>query len=267
MARIARSMAHISDDFKYLKASQKIRIQRGQRDFIEKGLHIAPKYLDAIELEFQTQDVPIELARLAFVESSFNTRAYSKVGASGVYQIMPETGRQYLKIGDGHDERNDPIKAGRAAARILKFYFGLTGSWPLAITAYNHGVGGIKKAVAATGSRELTILVERYQGPGFGFASKNFYTGYLGMLATLKEKDRLFPGLPQVSPLRFKTYRLAKSVYASTIRNRFNCSRDEFLELNLDLSRAVHRNQKKIPAGYIIKVPYREATFSLNDEQ
>lgn len=267
MSRIARSMAHIPDDMKYLKAAQRIRIQRGQRDFVEKGLHIAPKYLDAIELEFQAQDVPIELAKLAFVESSFNTAAYSKVGASGVYQIMPKTGKQYLKIGDDFDERNDPIKSGRAAARILKFYFNMTKSWPLAITAYNHGVGGIKKAIAATGSRELHVLVQKYQGSGFGFASKNFYSSYLGMLATLKDRDKLFPGLPQVAPIQFKTYRLAQSIYTSTVREKFNCSEEEFRELNLDLSIAIHRDRRKIPAGYLIKVPYKGATFTLTDQE
>lgn len=267
MTRLAKSMAHINDDQKYLKAAQKIRIQRGQRDFIEKGLHVAPKYLEAIELEFQSVGVPLELARLAFIESSFNTRAYSKVGASGVYQIMPETGRQYLKIGAGYDERNDPIKAGRAAARILKFYFSITGSWPLAITAYNHGVGGIRRAIASTGSNELSTLVQRYQGPSFGFASKNFYTGYLGMLATLSEKDRLFPELPKIAPLKFRTFKLAKPVYASEIRQRFNCSPEEFLELNLDLSSSIHQNRRVIPSGYVIKVPYKEATFSLTAEQ
>jgi membrane-bound lytic murein transglycosylase D len=265
MNRIARAMSHITDDMKYLKAAQRIRIQRGQRDFIEKGLHVAPKYLDAIELEFQAQGVPIELAKLAFVESSFNTSAYSKVGASGVFQIMPMTGKQYLKIGEDYDERNDPIKAGRAAAQILKFYYNLTNSWPLAITAYNHGVGGIKKATAATGSQELHVLVQKYQGSGFGFASKNFYSSFLGMIATLKDKDKLFPGLPQVAPLQFKTYRLAKSIYSSTVRNRFNCSKDEFRELNLDLSKEIHRDLRKIPAGYLIKVPYKNVSYTLNN--
>ena len=70
--------------------------------------------------EFRKQEVPVELAYLTFVESTFNRRAISKVGASGVYQIMPKTGRPYLKINRKFDERRDPIKSAMAAAKILK---------------------------------------------------------------------------------------------------------------------------------------------------
>lgn len=201
MQRIAEAMSHIKDENKYLKAANKIRLQKGQKDNIEKGLQIAPKYLPAIELAFHEVGIPVELSRIAFIESSFNPKAYSKVGASGAYQIMPETGRQFsLKINAEIDERNDPIKAGRAAAYILNENFKYTGSWPLAITAYNHGVGGIQKAIRATNSREIHTLIDSYESKSFGFASKNFYASFLGMLATLNEKSRFYTEIRAVSP-------------------------------------------------------------------
>ncbi len=256
MDRIAQAMSHIKDPDKYLKAAQRIRLQKGQRDYIERGLHTAPKYLPGIELEFEALNIPVELSRIAFIESSFNTRAYSKVGASGAYQIMPETGRQFgLKIGGGIDERNDPIKAGRVAAMILKENFRVTRSWPLAITAYNHGAGGIQRAVRSTGSEDLSTLITTYKRPAFGFASKNFYASFLGMLATLKDKDRYFPSLPKVAPLTYRSIRLAQPTYASTLKNQFSVTSSQFRELNLDLSSHMHRDRVPVPRGSIVKVP------------
>jgi membrane-bound lytic murein transglycosylase D len=254
MQRLAKTMEHISEPNKYLTASQNMRLQRGQKDFIAQGLSTAPKYLPWIEREFASLRVPKELAKLAFIESSFNLKALSKVGASGVYQIMPETGKQYLRIQDGIDERNDPIKAGRAAARLLKFYYSSLGSWPLAITAYNHGVGGIRRAMATVGSDRLEELITRYEGSGFGFASKNFYTGFLAILATLEKKERYFPNAKKVAPIRFKIVRLAAPLSIDTIQKTYRLHPNEILRLNPDLSQHFVRSRGVLPKNYVLKV-------------
>ena len=261
MQRVARIMAHIPDEDKYLTAYHSLRLQRGQRDFIRAGLETAPKYLPAIEAEFAKQGVPREVSRLAFVESSFNLQARSRVGASGVYQIMPETGRQFLMIRDGVDERNDPIKASRAAAKVLKSYYAMTGSWPLAITAYNHGVGGIRRAMAAVGSAELPDLINEYRGNNFGFASKNFYTSFLGVLATLKYSDQIFPGVTPPAPLNFTPVRLQQATAVSTLLGRYQLSVGTLASLNPDLSTTTLRRSAaaSLPAGYVVKIPQRSA--------
>lgn len=264
MKRLAATMAHISDPNKYAVAANTLRLQRGQRDFIATGLSVAPKYLAAIEEEFRNQNIPVEISRLAFVESSFNLKAHSKVGASGVYQIMPATGRQYLKMHSGVDERNDPIKASRAAAKLLRLNYNLTGAWPLAITAYNHGVGGIRKAVKATGSNDIAVLINRYRGNAFGFASKNFFASYLGVLATLKDADRLFPEVPKVMPLAFDSHRLSQSMSLSVIKKKFAVTSMEIAEYNPDISGSVIRSHGVLPRGYVLKVPARSAAAMLN---
>ncbi len=255
MIKLAASMAHIEDQNKYQVAAQSIRLQRGQRDFIAIGLAVAPKYLTHIEEEFKSQDIPVEIARLAFVESSFNLAAHSKVGASGVYQIMPATGKQYLKMHSGIDERNDPIKASRAAAKLLRLNYKLTGSWPLAITAYNHGVGGIRRAVKTVGSDNIIDLINKYEGNAFGFASKNFYASYLGVLATLKESDRLFPEIAKVQPIAFSNLKLTKAMSIGEIKKKYNISSAQIAEFNPDISRPVIRSQGLLPKGYILKLP------------
>jgi len=258
MQRIARAMRHIPDQQKYLKAATGLRVQRGQREFIAKGLTVGPKYLPYIEQEFEAQGIYPEIARLAYIESSFNLLARSKVGASGVFQIMPETGRQYLIMTDGVDERNDPIKASRAAAKLLRYNFQTLGSWPLAITAYNHGAGGLKKAIRATGRRDLIYLVNNYSSKSFQFASSNFYAGFLGLLATLKESDRIFPEVEKVEPLKFNSVRLQAYTNIATIKKRYNLSTDDIAVFNPDMTRAFIRSNGTLPRGYVIKVPARE---------
>ena len=258
MQRVARAMRHIDDSQKYLKAATGLRVQRGQRDFIAKGLTVGPKYLPYIEQEFEAQGIHPEIAQLAYIESSFNLLARSKVGASGVFQIMPETGRQYLTMTDGIDERNDPIKASRAAAKLLRFNYQTLGSWPLAITAYNHGAGGLKKAIRATGSRDLIYLVNNYQSKSFQFASSNFYAGFLGLMATLKESDRIFPEVPKVEALKFNSVRLTSYTSINTLKKRYNLTNDDIAVLNPDMTRAFIRSGGNLPRGYVIKVPAKE---------
>lgn len=255
MQRLADQMRHITEVNKYKIASETMRLQRGQREFIEKGLGVAPKYMPAIEKEFIAQGIPVEIAQLTFVESSFNLQAVSKVGASGVFQIMPATGRQYLKISGGIDERNDPIKAAAAACKLLRLNYRLTGSWPLAITAYNHGVGGIRRAVNTTGSNDLVTLINEYDGPGFGFASKNFYASFLGSLATLKERERLFPGVRQPAALVYDSIRLQRPTSISSLRKTYRLSLSQFVDLNPDIGRSLIRTQGMLPSGYVVKIP------------
>ncbi len=255
MHQIAQSMAHISDANKYNIAAHALRIQRGQTDFIKSGLEVSGKYLPAIELEFRSQGIPQEITRLAFVESSFNLKAQSKVGASGVYQIMPNTGKQYLRMEPGIDERNDPIKASRAAAKLLRLNYKLTGNWPLAITAYNHGVGGIRRAVKSVGNNNIVQLINRYDGPQFGFASKNFYASFLAVYATVSQADKIFPDVKPAQPLNFATLKLSKETAVKDIKHRFVVNASDLLELNPDLSSRLIRSHGTLPRGYVIKLP------------
>jgi len=209
----------------------------------------------AIQEEFESQGLAKELANLAYIESSFNLLARSKVGASGVFQIMPATGEQYLVMMEGVDERNDPIKAAKAAAKLLRFNHSMLGTWPLAITAYNHGVGGIRRAMRATGSNDLVYLINNYTSPSFQFASKNFYTGFLGMLATLQDAERIFPEIPKVEPLAFEKVRLGTWTNIPTIKKRYNLSNEDIAAYNPDITRTFIRSGGTLPRGYVLKIP------------
>ena len=99
------------------------------------------------------------LAAVAYVESRGNPLALSSKGARGVYQFMPETARRYgLRVGAGHDERTDPLKARAAAARYLDDLFARFGDWKLALAAYNAGEGRVQNIIERTGIRDFTRM-------------------------------------------------------------------------------------------------------------
>ncbi len=254
--RVYHLFDHISHPKKFAIAARSIRSQRGQREFIAKGLEVAPKYLPYAEEEFRRQGLMPELARIAFIESSFNLQALSKVGASGVYQVMPETGRDYLIVSGEIDERNDPIKASRAAAKLLAMNFRILGEWPLAITAYNHGVGGISRAMREMGTKDIVKLINGYDGDNFGFASKNFYSGFLGLLATLKNSAKVFPEIAPAVPLRFELARVG-GMALSEVKAKYKVNNATLAQLNPDISRSFFRNEGVFPARYILKIPPR----------
>ncbi len=254
--RVHDAFAHISAKNKFRIAASSLRVQRGQREYIATGLEVAQKYLPHVEAEFQKQGLMPELARIAFIESSFNLKALSKVGASGVYQVMPETGRDYLIVNDLIDERNDPIKASRAAAKLLAMNYKILGEWPLAITAYNHGVGGISRAMREKGTSDIVTLINKYDGANFGFASKNFYAGFLGLLATLKNAQKVFPEIPPSEALRFETVKVGgKSL--SEVKKKYKLTNFTITSLNPDIGRSFMRSNGVFPSRYVLKVPPR----------
>jgi hypothetical protein len=149
---------------------------------VDEGLHRASKLLPRILTILRQYQVPAELAALPLVESTFNPAAYSKAGAAGLWQFIRSTGKQYSLISRKRDDRRDPVRATEAAARLLRDNYQALGSWPLAIVAYNHGHAGIRAASMLVGSTAIEDIVARYNGPRFGFASKNFYAEFLAAL-------------------------------------------------------------------------------------
>jgi membrane-bound lytic murein transglycosylase D len=165
-----------------------LRYQTGLADEFRLAARRAQKYLPYMERIFRHHGVPAELTRIAFVESMFNEKAVSKVGASGIWQFMPTTARRFMLVNRYFDERNSPIKASTAAARLLAHNYKRLKTWPLAITAYNHGAGGMARAVRRVGTRDLGQIIRQYSHPSFGFASSNFYAEFLAAKSVYKRR-------------------------------------------------------------------------------
>ncbi|HWU41578.1 MAG TPA: lytic transglycosylase domain-containing protein, partial [Candidatus Acidoferrum sp.] len=165
-----------------VRAAANIRVQQGLRERVEEGLRRARPLMPRILTILRQHNVPQELAALPMVESSFNPKARSKAGAVGLWQFITSTGKRYMYITRRRDDRRDPIRATDAAARLLKQNFDALGSWPLALIAYNHGREGILAAKDTVGSAAVDEIITQYNGPRFGFASRNFYPEFLAAL-------------------------------------------------------------------------------------
>ena len=108
--------------------------------------------------------MPEELVYLPHVESSYRWNARSNVGALGMWQFMATTARKYILVDQAVDERLDPYTAARAAARYLQNAYDELGTWPLAITSYNHGVDGMKNAVRDMDTTDIDTHHRRTTG-------------------------------------------------------------------------------------------------------
>ena len=114
--------------------------------YIVKIISLSDFYFPMFEEKLEKHRLPKELKYLAIIESNLNPVATSKVGAKGIWQFMPETGKIYnLHMNHVYDERNDPIKSTEAACRYLKFLYKKMGNWELVLAAYNAGPGTVDK--------------------------------------------------------------------------------------------------------------------------
>lgn len=119
------------------------------RDWFQEALSRGQQYLPGIRRVFAEEGIPQDLAYLALVESAFKTSAYSRAKAKGVFQFISATGKRYgLRVDWWVDERSDPDKATRAAARYLKDLHALFGDWNLAMAGYNAGEGKVLRGMS-----------------------------------------------------------------------------------------------------------------------
>ena len=195
--RIWKLFEGVDEQNKFTQAAKRsrLRFQLGQSDQIKRGIFYSGRYLAQMEQIFRDNGLPVELTRLPFVESSFNTNARSKVGASGIWQFMRSTSRYRLRIDDSVDERNDPILSTIAAANFLRYSYSQVESWPLAVTGYNHGPAGMRRMAEKHGTKDLHQLIWNAKKSSFGFASQNFWACFLAVLHVEANADKYFANL------------------------------------------------------------------------
>jgi membrane-bound lytic murein transglycosylase D len=239
-----------------------IRTQTGIRERYAEAVRRAWRYLPVMEQIFVGEyGLPRELTRIPFIESSFDYTAYSSVGAAGIWQFMPKTARAHrMVVGKAVDDRRDPLKATRAAAEYLRSAYNSLGAWPLAITSYNHGVGGVRSKVRKAGTDDLARIIEDPNERFFGFASTNFYPEFLAAVEIFEDHDRYFPDVPEEPPLRVVSYSMRKSVSAPLMATKLGIPLENLREANYGLMDVVWRGRASIPAGYTLRVPvdYRQ---------
>lgn len=244
----------------FRKAQDNIRLQVGQKDRFLAGIVRSGAYLPVIRKILREYDLPEELAYLPHVESSFNPKAYSKAGASGLWQFTRGTGSQYLTINDEVDERSDPYFSTVAAARFLKENYTQLGTWPLALTAYNHGRAGMVRAVREKGSYENIFLT--HETDLFQFASRNFYSEFLAAMRVARRLEN-DPQIVRDQPEATLLLRMAGYARAADIRAHFRIAAEDFTRLNPALREPVLNGRKFIPKEFQVRLPATTRTREL----
>ena len=219
-------------------------------DKIEAGLVRSGRYLPMIHQVFAEEGLPQDLAMIAFIESSFLPMARSNKMAHGIWQFMPRTGRQYgLRSNGIVDERRDPEKSTRAAARYLAYLHEIFGDWYLAMAAYNAGEGKILRAMDRTGARDFWQLA---QTSAIRKQTKNYVPAFLASVLISKNPSHYgFTVVPD-PPFAFDTLRLDRSISLEDLARASQLPVDDFRSLNPELITFVTPQQ---PEGYELRVP------------
>jgi membrane-bound lytic murein transglycosylase D len=248
-----------TDKKEFKEASKRIRFQLGQADRFKEGLVRSGRWQPYIRQQFKELNIPYELASLPHVESSFRPDARSHAGAAGLWQFTRSTGRRYMRIDHVVDERLDPFIASRAAGQLLKNNHEITETWPLALTAYNHGAAGMRRAVQEMGGTQIERIVREYKGRTFGFASRNFYNAFLAALDIDQHPEKYFGEVRRDKPVKLKKVALPSYYTASGLIEAFGAKNNLLKSLNPALQSTVWSNSKLVPKGYHFRVPEHEA--------
>jgi len=235
-------------------AASNVRWQLGQSDRFLGGLQRSGAYRQHINQVVREKGLPIELGVLPHVESSFNPGAFSSASAAGMWQFTRATGQRFMRIDHIVDERMDPYLASSAAMSLLEYNLSVLGTWPLALTAYNHGAGGIARAVRDTKTTDIETIIATYKGRAFGFASRNFYPQFLAVLQVENNARQYFGDIRLNPAPDFREVETDSYIDAEVFASSVGISLEQLRDDNRALRPVVWEGNKRIPKGFTMKV-------------
>jgi len=253
--RILDAFGEKTTPSEFRDAIQGIRFQLGQADRFREGLVRSQLFERNISKVLAQRGVPAEIGALPHVESSFNPAAYSRVGAAGLWQFMPSTARRYMRVDSLVDERLDPYTSTEAAANLMLYNYRLVGTWPLAVTAYNHGPGGLRRAQDELGTSDIAVIVKRYQGSTFGFASRNFYVAFLAALEVDRNAEKYFGPMTHLPDTESSVVEVPDYVPIDALAKAFKVDMGALQVLNPALRPPIWNGSRFVPRGYGLRLP------------
>lgn len=183
----------------FIDLVENLRTQTGQRNFIKDGIVRSLPYKPFLKKYFKKMNLPHELLAIPFLESSFNPKAESKVGALGVWQFMPLIASYYVpkkSVRPSFDYRSNIGVISVAAGYLMKENIQLMKTWDLAVTAYNSGTKHLinSRRNLTHLNRRVTLedIIKHSDSEHFGFASQNFYGEFLALVHALAYEEELF---------------------------------------------------------------------------
>ncbi len=149
----------------------------------------------------------------------------------------------------------DPFRATEAAAQLLDYNYRFLGTWPLALTAYNHGAAGMRRAADSLNTTDITTIIRNYRSPTFGFASRNFFVSFLAALTIEREPEKYFPKLQPRPELAFTEVELPAYVPLVVLQKTLKVDRATLLQLNPAFRPALIDGSRYVPKGYRLRLP------------
>jgi membrane-bound lytic murein transglycosylase D len=219
------------------------------RATLEAGLHRSTKYRELATQIFKEEGVPTDLIWLAQVESSWNPNAYSSMGARGIWQFMPAAGSRFgLAQNYWVDERSNPEKSTRAAAKYLKWLATrYKGNWTLALAAYNTGEGNVDSAISRSGFRDFWRL---HSSGYMAQETRNYVPAILAVISIAKNPAKYGFQMPPAYSPKYETRAIAKQTDLRPLAKKLNISYGALLDLNPELQHGVTP-----PGKHLIRVP------------
>lgn len=238
-----------------------VRAQTGIREHFADAIRWSGRYMPYIEQILVDANVPVEISRLPFIESSFDVTATSSAGAAGIWQFMESTAKLYhMKVNRDIDERRDPLSSTYAAAQFFKNMIRDLGTWPLAVNGYNTGHGRILQAMKQLGSSDIETIIRDFKHPAYQFASRNFYPEFLAALEVYEARSQYFPDLTPMAAIEYDLFSPPASVSLPVLAKSCDVSIEELKILNPGLAGHFFTGEKPIRSDLQIKVPYLKAS-------
>jgi membrane-bound lytic murein transglycosylase D len=242
--------------------------QGAGRKWFRKWMSRSTRYIPAMESILQARGLPKDTVYLAMIESGFSAHAYSWARASGPWQFIPRTGKQYgLKQDFWVDERRDPIKATEAAARYLRQLYTELGDWYLAWAGYNAGGNKLHRVIRSKGTNDFWQLAD---GKGLAKETKH-YVPKLIACALIAKHPKAFGFTEEefdyLSPIETEDVKLTEALDLEAIARSAEISVDEIRELNPELKRWC-TPPASVKHPYILRLPKDTAQkFTANLQQ
>jgi membrane-bound lytic murein transglycosylase D len=224
----------------------------------------AQYYFPMFEEHLDKYDIPLEIKYLAIVESALKPRAKSRVGATGLWQFMYQTGKQFkLNVNSYVDERQDPFKATVAACQYLSALHKLFGDWDLALAAYNSGPGNVNKAIRRSGGKRNYWNIRQFlPRETAGYVPAFYATLYIFEYA---DEHGIYSNKPYVNLFETDTIHIKKQVTFDQLKN--------FLDVDIEMIQYLNPQYKLdiIPyrkdKNYYVKLPLYNIGEYLNKEK
>jgi membrane-bound lytic murein transglycosylase D len=221
------------------------------RDAIAAGIKRSGQFIERFREILKEEGVPQDLVYLAMIESTFKVRAFSRAKAKGIWQFMSWTGKRYgLRIDWWVDERSDPYKACRAAARYLKDLHNDLGDWLLAMAAYNGGPGRVGRAVKRLGTTDFwTIAKTRH----LRRETRNFVPSILAAATIMKQPELYgFDEIELDKPWEYDTVAIDSPIDLRIIAELADINTDDIRNLNPALRRLITPQKYD---DFVLRVP------------